>query len=379
MIRIGLITTLDTNIGDDFIREGICLVLQEVFKGHEIEFIPINKHQPLTVYPDWHPLHLAKLPRYLPRGGHRVSRLIERCASKLKHSRFDVCDLIVQCGAPVLWPGCHRCEWAGPLWHDVVRRLSRCIPALNLAAGSSYPWEQQPACITNPDDAQYLKSILGYCRLTTVRDTLAQCLCASLGTQTPFIPCSAFLTARGHVTIRQDSGVVLINYMEGSGHYDWGQRIDPSVWRETVKTLIGRLQTRHRLAFLCHNKAEYDLAQDLDPTLPYLYPKTSQEYLSLVSEAKVALCNRMHASVALAGMGIPSIAVCTDTRLLMVDAIGLPCLYVKEVSVDQLEDGLENLLTDRCQERERLLALQLRTWNEYVKAVVNAIEIRSNP
>lgn len=372
-MKIGLITTLDTNIGDDLIREGICLVLREVFKGHEIEFVPVNKHQPLTVYPAWHPVHLAKTTRYLPRGRSRASRWIERFASKLRLSRFDTCDLIVQCGAPVLWPGCHRCEWAEPLWHHVVGRLSRHIPVLNLAAGSCYPWERQPAHITDPKDAQYLRAILGYCRLTTVRDTLAQHLCASLGTQTPLIPCSAFLAVRDHVGSIQDNGVVFINYMSGGGHYEWNQGIDPSIWRETVKTLIGRLQTRHRLAFLCHNEAEYDSARDLDQTLPRLWPKTPQEYFALVSEAKVALCNRMHASVGLAGLGIPSISVCTDTRLLMVDAIGLPCLYAKEASVDQLEEGIENLLAHRCQWKERLLSLRSETWNRYVQTVAEAL------
>jgi hypothetical protein len=77
-VRIGLITTIDTNVGDDFIREGICLVLQEVFKGHEIEFVPVNKHQPLTVYPDWHPIHSAKVTRYLPKGRYWASRLIDK-------------------------------------------------------------------------------------------------------------------------------------------------------------------------------------------------------------------------------------------------------------------------------------------------------------
>ena len=156
-------------------------------------------------------------------------------------------------------------------------------------------------------------------------------------------------------------------------HYEWKQEIDASAWHKTVETLIGRLRTRHRLAFLCHDEAEYQLARDLDPTLPRLWPKTLQEYFDLVSEAKVALCNRMHASVALASLGIPSIAVCTDTRLFMVETLGLPCVYVKEADADMLEDGLENLLTHRRQERERLLELKSETWNRYIKVVGDAI------
>jgi hypothetical protein len=189
------------------------------------------------------------------------------------------------------------------------------------------------------------------------------------------IPCSALLATKNcSCADEQNKGVVLINFMHGGGHYAWDQRINPSVWQATVKTLIGRLKTRHRLAFLCHNDAEYNLAQDLDPMLTRLWPKTSHEYAAMVSEASVALCNRMHASIALAGLGIPSIAVCTDTRLLMVDAIGLPCFYVKETSVDQLEDEIENLFMHRRKEQERLFSLRTETWNRYVRTVAEALQ-----
>jgi hypothetical protein len=161
--------------------------------------------------------------------------------------------------------------------------------------------------------------------------------------------------------------------MSGGGHYEWDQGINPSAWRQTIKTLISRLKTRHSVAFLCHNENEYCLAQDLHAMVPCLWPKTPQEYIPLVSGAKLALCNRMHASVALAGLGIPSVAVCTDTRLLMIDAIGLPYLYVKEAEVEHLEDVIENLIVHRRQERERLLALRTDTWNRYVQTVAEVV------
>lgn len=374
-IRVGLITTLNTNIGDDFIREGICLVVREIFKGHEIEFIPVNKHHPFSVYPGWHPMHLARIIRHIPSRISRAGTFIEHYASRFKRSSFDSCDMIVQCGAPVLWQGCHQCEWAEPLWHQVVGRLSQHIPVLNLAAGSCYPWERQPLRITDPKDAEYLRAILGYCRLTTVRDTLAKHLCSSLGTNTPLIPCSALLASKGHMRGMRynENGTILINYMSGGGHYDWDQGIDPADWRETVKDLISRLQTRHQLAFLCHDETEFNLAGALDPSIPRLWPKNTQEYFTMVADAKISLCNRMHASIALAGLGIPSIAVCTDTRLLMVDATGLPVFYVKEAGVHHLEENIERMLANRHEERERLLALQSDTWNEYINIINETI------
>jgi hypothetical protein len=368
-VRIGLITTIDTNIGDALIRDGICRLLLSIFPGRNLEFVMINKHKPLTVYPGWHPARAATLARYLPRGRTRAGREIERLASGLHMSRFDGCDIIVQCGTPVLWPGCHGCEWAVPIWHHVVGRLAQRIPVINLAAGSCYPWERQPDSITAPEDARYIRAITSYCRVTTVRDRLAFALLQSMKIETRFIPCTALLAANTSESIRPKQadrdGMVLINYMHGGGHYDCDQGIRAEAWADGIRDLIRRLKRRHRLGFLCHDSRESDLAEGLDPTLPRLRPKSTHQYFELVSSTKLAICNRMHASVALAGIGVPSVAVCTDTRLLMVEALGLPCLYVKDAHPNVLESLAEDLLKRGADEAERLSALRRRTWSTY--------------
>jgi hypothetical protein len=372
--QIGLITTLETNIGDDLVREGIILILQEVLGTRQLHFVMVNKHRPLTVYPGWHPVHLSMLAGYLPRGRIRVANWAERVFSKLSLTCFDDCDLIVQCGAPVLWPACHLCEWAEPLWHHVVGRLAHRTPVLNLAAGSCYPWEHQPAEITDPDEVAYLRAILGYCRLTTTRDPLAESLCATLGTQTPLLPCSALLAAGQRMAPRTEDSFVLLNYMEGGGHYDWNQGICRSRWERTMRQLVECLGRRHKLVFLCHNEAEYRLAEKLAPSIPRWLPKTPYEFFTMGNGAKLALCNRLHASVALAGLGIPSVSVGTDTRMLMLEPIGLPYFYVEDAHAGTLEHAAEGLMARREQERERLLELRERTWNKYCDAVARAIQ-----
>lgn len=372
-MRIGLVTTLNTNIGDDFIRGGICLLLNEIFNGKEISFVSVNKHNPLLVYPNWHPVHLAKFTHLLPRGQFLLNGTINKFAPKLRFTRFDTCDLIVQCGAPVLWNGCSKNEWAKPLWHEVIGRLSRRIPVLNLAAGSAYPWTAQPVSINDPEDAEYLQAIHGYCRLTTVRDRLAEKLWKGLEAQTSLLPCTAFLAAGERLSPTSEDGPVLINYMNGGGHFEWDQGIDSKIWQGTVIQLIGKLRDRHELVFLCHNQSEYELANALDPTLPRILPKTPEEYFSLLSSAKTALCNRMHATVGLAGLGIPSIAVCTDTRLLMVKELGLPTFFVKDVGVESLEAEIERLLEKRFYEKERLLALKVTTRQRYLELVQSVL------
>ena len=373
-MRIGLITTLNTNIGDDFIREGICLAVKKIFHDRKIQFIPVNKHQPFTVYPKWHIIKLAIAAQYLPRGKDLIGKLLEHLFSRFGMSRFNHCDLIIQCGAPVFWPDCLRAEWVNLLWHNTVGPLSKRIPVFNIAAGSCYPWKDQPSEISNVNDGSYLKRILSYCRLTTVRDSLAQRLCMSLGLNVPLIPCSALFASEDRIGQMRQNGLVLINYMSGGGHYEWEQRIDSERWHHLVKNLIFRVQKRHRLAFLCHNETEYHLAECLDSSIPRFWPKTSIEFFTIVSEAKAAICNRLHASIGMAGMGIPSIAVGTDTRLLMVKAVDLPCFYVMETSVELLEEQLEKMICHRNDLKAKLLALKSQAWHNYIETISNALQ-----
>jgi hypothetical protein len=372
-VHIGLITTLNRNIGDDFIRDGIVQLMLQVFAGRDVRFVAVNKHTPWSVYPGWHPLRWLQTLDDVPRGRRAADWMrgnVSGALHPLGGSRFDHTDVIVQCGAPVLWPGCSGSEWASPLWDQVVGRLSDRVPVLNLAVGSAYAWEDQPHQVSDARDVDFLRRILSYCRVTTARDELAARLAGGLGESIPTIPCSAFLVGRRFgVPNRTDDGIVLFNYMPGAGHFEWRQGIDERVWMETARSLVERLSTRHRVAFLCHDVKEYAAAELVNPDLPRFMPRTLEEYFSLIRASKAAVCNRLHATVALASVGIPSVSVGTDTRLLMIAAIGLPYRYVKDVDVDLLEGAIEALLEHRNDERDRLLALREWTWSRYIDEV----------
>jgi hypothetical protein len=366
-MRIGLITTLSTNIGDDLVREGICLVLRAAAGAKTLEFVAINKHDPLSAYPAGHPLAVVrKVSRLMPRGRRRFEKSMARVLYPLRNSLFDSCEMVVQCGTPVAWYGCARSEFAGPVWDQIVGRLSRVgVVAANLGAGSCYPWTRQPSELTNEQDAAYLRRILGYCRVTTVRDALAQRLFAQLGSSCQTLPCPAMLTGRLSKVPSTNGEFIIINYMEKGGHYDYGQGIDAVRWRDSLAKVVKSLQKRHQVLMLCHNEQEYELARKFaSPASPFL-PRDTAELLSILSRAKAGICNRLHAAVALAGIGIPSVAVGNDTRLRMVQELGLPCHYVEETDSEQLEQELESLVSERPRHMERLLTMRDRAYEAY--------------
>lgn len=363
MKKIGLVTTLNTNIGDDFIREGIILLLEKVFDKDELDIIKINKHKPFLIYKKY---NLIRFVEYLPKGKFRARNLLNAISKDYGKTVFDDKDIIIQCGTPVIWPGCSNAEWVIPIWHNAIGKNYKKATCLNLAAGSCFPWENQPEVIIGQNDKFFLKSILNYCKLITTRDKLAKELFRSLGYDAELLPCTAFLVGMKYKRINSKNNIVLINYMEGGGHYDWGQKIDSSKWRNTLKEFIKKYRSKYKFVFLAHNQREYDLAFQLEPTLDRTWPKTSKEYFDLISNAKTAICNRMHASVAMAGLGIPSIAVGTDTRLKMPELLGLPIFYVKDITLEKLEISFLELLENLSAEKERLKNLQEDTFQKYI-------------
>jgi polysaccharide pyruvyl transferase WcaK-like protein len=372
-IKLGLLTTLNTNIGDDFIREGILHCIRQIAPEARLDLVMLNKHEPHTVYSSrWHPIRLFDKKKFKPRWLTKPLRfLAERYLPPLGFTLFEDCDVLIQCGTPIIWQGCRDSEWARLIWRDVFTRLAqRGKPLLNLGGGSCYPWEQLPETLVgNPDEA-YVRLMLKSARMTTVRDQLTRKLVASLGGEVRQICCPALLTAQAHINPSNPTKKVLINYMAGGGHYDWGQAIDSNLWEETMRKTVRHLE---RLGwqpfFLAHNAKELALAAKIWPNMPRACPGNMHEYFEATRDAAFGVFNRMHASVALAGLGIPSVAIGTDSRNLMVESTGLPVFYVKVATPDQMIETIDYLQHNRDMESQRLLALHETTLKEYTECL----------
>ncbi len=371
-MRLGLLTTLATNIGDDFIRDGLLHVVRELLPECGLEYVAVCKHEPHSVYPLWHPLRAVGNNSFCHRTiPGRVRGLAEDVLPSFGFSRFDACDLILQCGTPVIWDGCRNSEWGRLIWHDVLARLGGSgKPILNVGGGSCYPWTRQPTTLVGNADEPFARLMLDACQLTTVRDRLARDMFASLGYQAQHFCCPAMLVGKTLVDPARPSRKVAINYMHGGGHYGYGQEIDAGAWENTLRQMIAKIQTvGWQPIFLAHNEAELKLAAQTWPELPRSHPASQREYFNLIRDAAFGIFNRMHAAVAAAGLGIPSVSIGTDTRNLMVETLGLPVFYVKEATVDNISAAVDSLLLNRDRESERLLALRDVTRENYKKCL----------
>jgi len=359
---------------------GVECVLERAFDGR-VEYKRIEQHRPLDVYPNWHPLRHAVFLRH-GKGG-RIAQPIKHLINRHDVSGFlwrfswvGILDLGVVCGGPLITPYLSRGDLDLMYHHMLGAFASKSLPVLNLSVGSCYPWENIPKATVDGDNVDFLKRVFEYSSVATVRDELAQRLCADLGEQCELVPDTGFVAGRAFSEL-VDSQIgqhyIVINYQKYGANEDWGQNVDPASWRNILKTLIDKLRRRYKIVFICHNEGELRLAEKLDGTIPKYRPRTMQEYAQVISGAIAGICNRLHAAIPLASIGVPAIGVGTDSRLGTLQAIGLPCFYVKDVNVELLEDTLEKLIKNRTTEHERLVALREKALNRYVEIVRNAV------
>jgi len=376
-MKIGLITTLDTNIGDDFIRQGIINVINAKHCPAP-EYLTVNKHRPLSIYDKKISKSLGRMFDYMEHDRllRRVSLRGETLTSKLfKCFTTDTLaevNHVIECGMPVLYPKCNLSNWARIIWPNAVFPRTDKIPFTILAAGSCYPWEKREQILDSfaaSSDGRYALTLAKYAKKIAVRDRLCQELFTAVGAQSALLPCTAFLAGCHHLA-DQDDGIVYVNFMEGGGHFDWGQGVDPQAWRRAFMEVLRRIRTDLKVVWIAHNQKEKVLAQTLAKADEVLLPTTPEAYFTATARGTISLCNRLHASVALAGLGIPGVAVGTDTRMLMVENLGLKACYVKDAcDADHLYENLQACLVNRATRRAQLLQLQattLTTYQQYV-------------
>ena len=123
-MNITFITTVNHNIGDDFVREGIKYLLRKSLPEKELNFQNIHKHSPITVRHGFEWFRNLKVSKFdFP--SEKLDMLLPLTLSK---DKILEADIVIQSGAPVYW--CHKdfgSHCADNEWFDALirRRFSR--------------------------------------------------------------------------------------------------------------------------------------------------------------------------------------------------------------------------------------------------------------
>lgn len=376
MQSIALLSHRFSNIGHNFMALGAEQVARQAF-GESVQITHFEQHHPFSIYPDWDWLRL--LDR-LPHG--RLRRLRARLASEdvyrayWQRTRRLSFGLAVACGGPnlIAEPFSGESPALGILFHHFNGAFHhQGVPVIDAAVGSAFPLTRIPEALTSDAAAFYRKS-LSYVSFLAVRDAEAQRLFRQLGADPPLLPCIAIGSGRLFEPYRKKAsnperdGYVVVNFQAKGSNDDWGQGVDPTCWMAEVRGVIADLKAQgERVVLLCHSKYELRLAKQLDPTLPATFPETEHAYAEFIAGAKMGFVSRIHAAIALAGIGVPSVVVGNDTRIGTTAEMGLTSVSTLRASREQIVQAMQDLSRRLDAERDRLLALREFTIDIYSK------------
>jgi len=344
MKKITFITTINHNVGDDFVREGIIYLLKKTLG--KIKISTIHKHEPITTIKG-----LGKIRNK------RIKRLINKKFPPIKIlDKTLSCDILVQSGAPVYW--CHHdtnthCadnEWYNPLIVKRYLKYNNNVPFLNIGAGSCQKYNSNGQeflkcykCIT------YIRNLTKIAKITTVRDKLAKKILDQIcpNNNAFLLPCPSIFASDNLKLYPQKPDYICLNYMPLGGHYRFNQDINVLQWESIFKTFYNKIKNQYKCIFVCHNKEEVEATKNLDKKANIFFSKDYKEYLKIYSKAKCGIVNRMHAAFAIASFGRPSFLIANDTRAKTVEEIGLDHEFVSNITEQRLFTELNKVLQNK--------------------------------
>lgn len=362
-INTAFITTVDHNVGDDFVREGLKFLLRRYFDGAELEFENIHKHSPITSrfgFEKW-------------RRGKKADRIDKRLPLWITADRIMQADLVVQSGAPVYWchdnvnSHCYENEWFTPL---IRRRFAKNKNArlLNVAAGSCQTYFSDGAGFCDACNA-YIKEFYNLSTVTTLRDKVAANILHRIDLAAPLIPCSSVFAPDEYGLKEGERDYVVVNFMPLAAHYDFGQNIDAGRWRDTFAAFYFELKKEERVVFACHDLIEKNAALSIDPDADIFFAENDfVAYMKFYARAKYGVMNRVHGAFMIAAFGRPSFVIGNDTRARMVEEIGLQSAFVHDVSFDVLMQQRRRLQEEGDSYRDRFRAIKEKAYKDYLNA-----------
>lgn len=364
-MKISIITTVDHNVGDDFVREGIKYLVKQNFKNENLEFQNIHKHSPITTR------YGFEFFRYL-----KLSSIVDKLIpTSLTKDRMLDADLVIQSGAPVYWchendGHCFNNEWYRALIKKrFLKSKIKNKKLINLAAGTcqSYHSDGSEFCPTCYD---YMKDFNSLSAVTTVRDTLAKTVFSKVNIDVPVIPCSSIFAIDECGLKNEGEEYVVVNYMKGGSHFTFGQKIDFDNWEKEFKKFYFDLKKKERVIFSCHNQKEVDEALELDPNAEIFFEENDYlAFMKFYSKAKFGIMNRVHGAFLMASFGKPSVVIGNDSRAVMPAEIGLKHYFVNDVNYDVLQKEYEFLSNGADNYSERFKAIKTKAYNDYMKAL----------
>lgn len=330
-MNLAIITTFGSNSGDNFIYEG--------FKN----LFPIESFDSVFL------INKIDIPK-----------------NETYKEFIDVADLIVICGSPIFYDKCYRMKWQNNVL-EYSKSSGKKI--MLLAVGSNFKCSIDGS-VSVPDvvqDKNYAKFVLKYKESSfgdfTVRDRY----------------CLEFLRATGINDIRQIVCPSLFagNIAKGQNKRDlifiiWGNTFwncDVSSQKvfETCKLVQEKLALSikdKRIIWVCHDFESYkELLKKIDKT-DILFSNNYIDFLKYYSRCSFAFSVKVHGTMLLASMGVPSLLLQLDSRATILEQLD-ESYATLSTPIEQLTDICIEKFGESNIHRDKIIALKNKYKQEY--------------
>lgn len=338
-MRVGFNTTLFTNPGDDFIREGILYLLKKVLPPFDACFVQ----------------------------KHTTSRWSKDDVGRMALD-WKSCDVWVQAGSPIYGPKeAARAKCVSTFWKKAVNKS-----VFSLAAGAFFYSNWKPVW-ARTDLQDFVRLTVQKSRLLTVRDQISYDLIKLIcqNAVVHLLPCTAFW-APDNLGIVPDPQYAILNFMPKGGHFGKAG----SGWPKRAKEYYALAsRTYGRCVAICHDQPEGKAALDLGiPPGDICFFDDHVQLLKAYSKGIIGVANRVHGACVMSAMGIPNLCVGTDTRLGLINVIGSAGINVRDMwSVDFGIDGMfQNSALYRAEFAQRMKQQKKKTENLYLSLLREA-------
>jgi len=330
-MNLAVITTFGSNSGDNFIYEGF----KNLFPARAFDSIfLINK---------------IDIPR-----------------NDSYKEFIDVADLVVICGSPIFYDECYRMKWQNRLI-EYSKKSGKKI--MLLAVGSNFKTTPDGSILV-PDiikDKNYRKFVSKYDKVSfgnfTVRDRHCLEFLKSTGiTNVKQIVCPSLFA--GNIDEKQnEKDLIFIIW----GSTFWNCDVEPKKILETCKEIEKSLSSSikdKKVVWVCHDFESYKELLKQTNKDNILFSNNYIDFQKYYSRCFFAFSVKVHGTMLLASMGVPSLLLQLDSRASVIEQL--------DESYATLSTPIEQL-TDICFEkireigiyRDKIIALKSKYKQEY--------------
>ena len=278
-MQIAVISTINHNPGDDFIRYGQEYLIRKVLPDPVFDII--HKHDPRTVFRNFD--RKTAMGVVHPRSASTQYAIYEQFSRSKGRNIVEEADIVLFAGTPFIWAQKTRvapaysgnAEWAGPIWRRLFSRWTD-KPVLNLAAGTSIATANDlPRVLATRKLTGFLTQAYRRAAWTTSRDRLGVKVARALGFEVPMLPCTSLWAAQGAGIAPGPEDYIAVNLMRHAVHRKRGTHTESAHWKQMARILVRELRAHGDILIIAHDEDELAVAEQWFPEHERFYPETN--------------------------------------------------------------------------------------------------------